>query len=65
MEKTIMLGKKKSQQGKRGTKYEMGDFLKEAVDLSLREPSRAAEDRALWTSVIHSIPKSQSQLNIS
>ena len=32
----------------------MDDFVKEAMGLSLREPSRAAEDRTLWTSLISS-----------
>ena len=38
----------------------MDDFVKEAMGLSLREPSRAAEDRTLWTSLIHRVPRSWS-----
>ena len=36
------------------------DSIKEAIGMSLQELSRAAEDRASWTSLIHRVTKSQS-----
>lgn len=37
--------------------------VREAIGVSLQELSRALEDRTLWTSLIHRIDRSQSQLN--
>lgn len=40
----------------------MTDSVKQATGLSLQELSRAAEERTLWTSFIHTVGRSQSDL---
>lgn len=37
--------------------------MKEAINMSLQELNRAVEDKALWTSFIHRIDRSQGQLS--
>lgn len=48
---------------KRKTKYEMAWLQERSQRPDLQELSRAAEDRAVWTSFIHGVSRSQSQLN--
>lgn len=57
LEKTMMLGKiegsrKRGRPNIRGT-----DSIKEATGISLQKLSKAAEDRTLWTSLIHRVAK--------
>ena len=39
------------------------DSIKEAIDTSLQELNEAVEDKTLWTALIHSVVRSQSQVN--
>ena len=59
MGKTVVLEKQEAA-GKEGDKDETGDFIQEALGLSLQELSRAAEDRAGWTPLLHRVARTQS-----
>ena len=48
-------GESRRQQGKRKRTMRWSDSLQEAIGMRLQELSRALEDRALWTSLIHSV----------
>ena len=39
------------------------DSLWEAIGISLQELNRAVEDRTLWTSLIHGVPRHRSRLD--
>lgn len=54
LEKMTMLGKIEGS-GKRSNMRWI-DFIKEAVGLSLQDPSRAVEGGTLWMSLIHGSP---------
>lgn len=62
LEKTVMLGKIEGG-GKGRSNRRWTDSIKEATGVSLQEPSRAVEDRTLWTSLTHRVVGSQSRLN--
>lgn len=60
LEKTIMLEKIEGS-GKGGRpRMKWMDSLKEDIGMNLQELSIAVEDRALWTSLIHRLTRSQS-----
>ena len=63
LEKTIMLGKVEGSRKRGRANMRWIDPIKEAIGLSLQELSRAVEDRTLWTSLIHRVTRSRSQLD--
>ena len=62
LEKTVVLEKFKGRR-KRRPNMRRSDSIKKAMGMSLQELSRAVEDRTLWTSLVHSVARSRSQLD--
>ena len=63
MEKTNTAEKNRRQQEKRETRYEIDRLHKRSQRNESMELSRAVRNRTLWTSLIHRVTRSGSQLN--
>lgn len=63
MEKTIMPGTIEDNRKRASPNMRWMDSIKEAIGMRLQELSLAVEDRTLWTSLIHGVIRSRSQLN--
>lgn len=57
LEQTIMLGPIESSREGGGPNARWMDSIKETVGTRLQEPQHPAEDRALWTSLIHRVAR--------
>ena len=58
--KTIILGKIEGSRKKRSPNIRWIRSTKKAIGMSLKEVGGAAEDRTLWTSLIHRVARSGS-----
>ena len=63
MEKTIIPGKVEGSRKRGRPKMRWTDSMKDAICMSLQELIVALGDKRLWTSLIHRVARSQSQLD--